>query len=242
MKPLESSDFLHGSSFQRKEIDQLETDFGLFALLKSGQEDGMVYLFDRYSKLVYSTALRVLRDTAAAEDVTQELFMQLWRKPPAIPAGGTSLAGWFVVIARNRAIGTLRKRKDTCSIDDVLMASPYDLFQEAEKNHSLERLRTAMAEFPFEQKRALDMAFFEGLTYEEIAARTGQPLGTVKSRIRKALLTLRETFREKSTPGAPQNDLLRTDVGARRRVDACLPGYCSEVESRYWPLLTRSAH
>ena len=173
-----------------KEYVSAETDFALFARLHRGEEPALACLFDRYSKLVYSTALRVLREPAAAEDITQQLFLQIWRRPPAVPAGGASLAGWFALIARNHAISELRKRRPTCSLDEFSLSSPCDCFKEVELNAMVARLRVFMNELPSEQRATLELAYFEGLTHEEIAARTGQPLGTVKSRIRKALKSL----------------------------------------------------
>jgi RNA polymerase sigma-70 factor (ECF subfamily) len=211
MNSSEDPDFLHTSSISSEGMDPAETDAALFALLERGCGDVLACIFDRYSRLVYSTALRVLHDAAAAEDVMQEVFIQIWQKPPTVPAGSGNLAGWFVLITRNRAIGTLRKRKDTCPIDDVQMASRYDLGKEAEKNYLIERLRTAIAIFPNEQKRALTLAFFEGLTHEEIAARTGDALGTVKSRIRKALCMLRKEFQVETAGSTCTMNSLRTE-------------------------------
>src|ERR1700728_2133190 len=88
-----------------------EDDAALLALVRTGDEPAMATLFDRYSKVVYSVALRVLRDPAAAEDVLQDIFMQIWRKPDSFVSSRGSLAGWLAVIARNRSIDSLRRRK-----------------------------------------------------------------------------------------------------------------------------------
>lgn len=151
----------------------------------------MAALYDRYSGIVYATALRVLGETAAAEDVLQEIFMQLWRNPSAFDSSRGNLAAWLGVIARHRAIDVLRKRRPQTDLEDVVIASSYDLGLEAERNAMVAKVRSGLAEISPEQRRSLEMAFFQGLTHSEIAEKTGEPLGTVKTRIRSALIQLR---------------------------------------------------
>jgi len=172
----------------------VEDDQSLLALVRKGDEQAMAALFDRYSKVVYSVALRVLRDPAAAEDVLQEIFMQVWRNPGSFTSTRGSLGGWLAVVARNRSIDTLRRRRPTDSVDDVVLASSSNIAVEAERNSLMERARSVIATLPGEQRKTLEMAFFDGLTHSEIAEMTGDPLGTVKTRIRSALLTLRKAF------------------------------------------------
>jgi RNA polymerase sigma-70 factor (ECF subfamily) len=172
----------------------VEDDPSLLALVRKGDEQAMASLFDRYSKVVYSVALRVLRDPAAAEDVLQEIFMQVWRNPGSFTSTRGSLGGWLAVVARNRSIDTLRRRRPTDSVDDVVLASSSNIAVEAERNSLMERARSVIATLPGEQRKTLEMAFFDGLTHSEIAELTGDPLGTVKTRIRSALLTLRKAF------------------------------------------------
>jgi RNA polymerase sigma-70 factor, ECF subfamily len=171
-----------------------EDDSSLLALVQSGNEQAMASLFDRYSKLVYSVGLRVLRDPAAAEDVLQEVFMQIWRNPGSFTAARGSLGGWLAIVARNRSIDTLRRRRPSVDVDDVPLASSFNLADEAERNSLMERARGVIVKLPLEQRKTLEMAFFDGLTHSEIAEMTGDPLGTVKTRIRSALLTLRKAF------------------------------------------------
>jgi len=169
-------------------------DATLLALVQRGDEAAMASLFDRYSKVVYSVALRVLRDPASAEDVLQEIFMQVWRNPDSFTATRGSLGGWLAVVSRNRSIDTLRRRKPTDSVDEFALASPYNLADEAERNSLIEKARGVMVSLPMEQRKTLEMAFFDGLTHSEISEMTGDPLGTVKTRIRSALLSLRKAF------------------------------------------------
>jgi RNA polymerase sigma-70 factor (ECF subfamily) len=169
-------------------------DAALLARVQNGDEQAMAALFDRYSKIVYSVALRVLRDTAAAEDVMQEIFMQVWRSPNSFVAAKGSLGGWLSVVSRNRSIDTLRRKRPSEEIKDISLASPFNLAEDSERNLLMERARAAVVLLPAEQRKTLEMAFFDGLTHSEIAELTGDPLGTVKTRIRSALLTLRKAF------------------------------------------------
>lgn len=163
--------------------------------VQNGDEAAMALLFDRYSKVVYSVALRVLRDPAAAEDVLQDIFMQIWRNPDSFIATRGSLGGWLAVVSRNRSIDALRRRRPTEQVDEMALASPYNLADEAERNNMMEKARGVIHLLPTEQRKTLEMAFFDGLTHSEIAEMTGDPLGTVKTRIRSALTTLRKAFK-----------------------------------------------
>jgi RNA polymerase sigma-70 factor, ECF subfamily len=169
-------------------------DAALLALVQRGDESAMASLFDRYSKVVYSVALRVLRDPASAEDVLQEVFMQIWRNPNGFIATRGSLGGWLAVVARNRSIDALRRKRPSEQVDDMTLASNYNLANEAERNSLMEKARGVIRLLPIEQRKTLEMAFFDGLTHSEIAEMTGDPLGTVKTRIRSALTSLRKAF------------------------------------------------
>ncbi|HVG26977.1 MAG TPA: sigma-70 family RNA polymerase sigma factor [Acidobacteriaceae bacterium] len=166
-------------------------DTQLLERVRRGEEPAMAALFDRYSKVVYSVALRVLRDTAAAEDVLQEVFLGIWRRPESFVAARGSLGGWLAVVARNRSIDTLRRKRPSEQVEEISLASPFNLAAEAERNTLMERARIIILRLPPEQRKTLEMAFFDGLTHTEIAEMTGDPLGTVKTRIRSALVTLR---------------------------------------------------
>lgn len=166
----------------------------LLALVGQGDENAMAALFDRYSRLVYSVSLRVLRDPAAAEDVLQEVFMQIWRKPDAVAAGRGTVGAWLAVVSRNRSIDSIRRRKPSDSVDDVILVANYDLAKEAERNFMMDKARVVIGTLPVEQRKTLEMAFFDGLTHTEIAETTGDALGTVKTRIRAALLVLRKAM------------------------------------------------
>ena len=170
-------------------------DAALLLGVQRGDESAMASLFDRYSKVVYSVSLRVLRDPASAEDVLQEIFMQIWRNPDGFIATRGSLGGWLAVVSRNRSIDTLRRKRPSEQVDEMNIASPYNLADEAERNNMMEKARDVIHLLPAEQRKTLEMAFFDGLTHSEIAEMTGDPLGTVKTRIRSALGTLRKAFK-----------------------------------------------
>ncbi len=169
-----------------------EDDGSLLSRVHDGDQQAMVTLFDRHSSVVYAVALRVLRDPSAAEDVMQDTFLRIWRKPPVIETGNASLAGWFAVLARNRAIDQLRRRRHSESPEDVVLLSPVDVAAESEHKLLLDRARTMMHDLPEEQQRVLHLAFFDGLSHSEIAERLQSPLGTIKTRLRRAVLTLRK--------------------------------------------------
>jgi RNA polymerase sigma-70 factor (ECF subfamily) len=169
-------------------------DADLLSRVQHGEEQAMAVLFDRYSRLVYSVALRVLRDPSAAEDVMQEILMQIWRNPNSFVAARGSLGGWLSVVARNRSIDSLRRKRPSEQVEEMNLASPCNLADDAERSLLMERARRVVVLLPAEQRKTLEMAFFDGLTHSEIAEMTGDPLGTVKTRIRSALITLRKAF------------------------------------------------
>lgn len=170
------------------------SDVSLVWALRSGDESAMAVLYDRYSSLVYAVALRVLGDTGAAEDVLQEVFMQLWRNPAAFDSSRGNLGAWLGVITRNRAIDGLRKRRPETDIADVIVSVEPDMASGAERARAMVKVRSALGHMPGAQRSALEMAYFEGLTHTEIAAKTGEPLGTIKTRIRTGLQALRRVF------------------------------------------------
>jgi RNA polymerase sigma-70 factor, ECF subfamily len=170
----------------------LEQDVQLLARVRRGDEQAMAAIYDRYSKVVYSVALRVLRDPASAEDVLQYVFLGLLRHPENFISNRGSLGGWLAVVARNRSIDTLRRKRPSEQVENVYLASSFDLASEAERNVMMQRARAVILRLPLEQRKTLEMAYFDGLTHSEIAEITGDPLGTVKTRIRSALLSLRK--------------------------------------------------
>jgi RNA polymerase sigma-70 factor (ECF subfamily) len=144
--------------------------------------------------MVYSIALRVLRDPGHSEDIMQDVFFKIWSEPNRFVAGRGSLGAWLAVVTRHRAIDILRRRKPVDTYEDVVLPSQTNLASEVERNAILEKVRGVVAGLPPEQQMLVELAFFEGLSHTEICARTGDPLGTVKTRIRSLLIHLRKAF------------------------------------------------
>jgi RNA polymerase sigma-70 factor, ECF subfamily len=166
----------------------------LVARIHAGDEQAMAAVYDVYSGVVYSVAFRVLQNATEAEDVLQDVFLQLWRNPSAFDSARGQLAPWLAAIARNRSIDLLRRRKPEDDISDYVIAAgpPHD--QAVNSELMISRVRSTIDKMPAEQRKLLEMAYFEGLTHSEISARTGEPLGTVKTRIRSGLMLLRKQF------------------------------------------------
>jgi RNA polymerase sigma-70 factor, ECF subfamily len=185
MEPIDNS--------SARRIDAAD-DMRLVARVRAGDQQALSELYDRYSRLVYSVAMRILQDTGAAEDLLQDVFLQLWRKPDAFDSSRGSLAAWLAVIARHRSIDRLRQRRPETDIEDCVIASSTDLGNETERSLVIEKVRVVMNEMGPDQRTAMEMAFFQGLTHTEIAEKTGEPLGTIKTRIRSGLQMLRARF------------------------------------------------
>ena len=179
---------------QSPEGQGVAPDLAMVTALKAGDQSAVAQLYDRYSSVVYAVALRVLGDTGAAVDVLQEVFLQLWRNPAAFDAARGTLGSWLAVIARHRAIDFLRKRKPETDLEDVIVSVSPDLAREADRSRTAEKVRGVIGAMPPPQRSALEMAYFEGLSHSEIAGKTGEPLGTIKTRIRSGLMTLRKAF------------------------------------------------
>jgi len=170
--------------------------------------DALSSLYDRYSRLVFSVAIKILTNQEAAEEVTQDVFVQIWHKAHTYDAGQGKLITWITRIARNRAIDQYRRvsvRPEGSSVswedccddrsdeEDGIEAGLID-------SHQRRRLQEAIQGLPDDQREALSLAFFRGLTHQEIANELGLPLGTVKTRIRLALLKLRSIISGELAP------------------------------------------
>lgn len=198
-----------GSRFTRSstilEMSQLD-DHVLIRLVAEAHTEALSELYDRYSRLVYSLALHILRDPASAEEVTQDVFFRIWEKAETYRVEQARVSTWLTSIARNRSIDLLRRREirpegHSQAWEDLPPGAipvanghaPEDL---AERNLQAQRVRAAMADLPPEQRQALTLAFFNGLSHSEIAEALGEPLGTVKTRIRMAMQKLRASLGE----------------------------------------------
>lgn len=179
-------------------------DSVLVERMVAGDEGALAALYDRYSGMLFAMLVRTLRDPQAAEEILQDLFLQLWRGAARFDATRGSLPAWLMVIGRNRALSRLRTREHREIPEDIeafpanAVPSSVNLEDDAERSLLMEKLRTAMATLPAEQREAVELAYFEGMTQTEIAARTGSPLGTVKSRVRSAMQSLKQAFDERT--------------------------------------------
>lgn len=176
------------------------SDAELYQALKAGQKSALGSLYDRYGKLVYRLAFKILNNAQEAEDLTQEIFVSLWRSPSYNPARG-SLGGFLTTLTRSRAIDKLRSRStsskflarwsQTLSAD--LTNTPFEQAAFAERS---QQVRNALTLLSPEQRQVLELLYYEGLSQSEIAQRLEIPLGTVKTRSRLGLLKLRQALAE----------------------------------------------
>jgi RNA polymerase sigma-70 factor (ECF subfamily) len=175
-------------------------DQAALARIGRGDTAALAELYDRHGRPIYSLALRILQDQGDAEDVVQEVFAQAWRQASRYDQSRGQVGAWLLTLARSRAIDRLRARRarpeplaDARAADGLVdQAVPADaLLVSAEQ---VARVRAALDQLPLLQRIAIELAYYEGLTHTEIANRLEQPLGTVKTRIRTAMLKLRESL------------------------------------------------
>ena len=171
----------------------------------AGDAGGLGALYDRHGRSVYSLALRILGDEGDAEEVTQDVFAQAWRRASQYDQARGTVAAWLLVMARTRAIDRFRARRvrpegrvhedDGLTLQQLPATSP-DAISEMMTAERGQRVRRALEALPFLQRVAIELAYFEGLSQREIAERLEQPLGTVKTRMRLGLLKLRDALVE----------------------------------------------
>ena len=183
--------------------DRQPEDGELIRRMARGDKLACAELYDRFSRPLYSVALRILNDQSEAEDVMQDVFLALWEKAVSFDLSRGSAFGWAITLTRNRAIDRLRTRRRRSTllnesfVEDLPgghSASDPDSSDDLIFKEKTVAVRAALSTLPREQVRALELAFFSGLTQQEIAARLSEPLGTVKARIRRGLLKLRDTL------------------------------------------------
>lgn len=175
-------------------------DRAALARMAQGDASGLAAFYDRYARAVYSLALRILGNQGDAEDIVQEVFSQAWRQAARYDPTKGAAAAWLLMLARSRSIDRLRAIRVRPA--EVVEDGPTDVNQivyggpapDAQVMSSDEqaRVRLALERLPLLQRAALELAYYEGLTHVEIAARLEEPLGTVKTRIRNGLVRLRE--------------------------------------------------
>lgn len=168
-----------------------------------GDEAALAILYDRWGTLVHSVAVQLLDDLDDAAEVVEEVFWQVWRQPECYQEDRSAVSTWLVMITRSRALDrrrsrTRRRQRETEFPEgeariyvDSAFADPLDGAEAAERR---EIVALAMGALPAEQRHAIELAYFRGMSQSEIAVHTGQPLGTVKTRVRLAFQKLRESL------------------------------------------------
>ena len=177
-----------------------QADQAALERMARGDQHALGELYDRHARLVFSLALRILQVRADAEDIVQEVFAQVWRQSGRYDPRRGAVAAWMLTLTRSRAIDRLRARRarpetmtepgDTERVPDA--GVPPDL--ELLSAEQVERLRRALDQLPDAQRQALELAYYEGLSHTEVADRLAEPLGTIKTRIRQAVIKLREAL------------------------------------------------
>ena len=163
----------------------------------AGDQSALAALYDESSSLVCALAMRLLGDMADAEEVTLDVYTQVWRTAATYSQARGSVVSWLVTLARSRAIDRLRSRANRAQREQPILeftdfeAATVSPEQQIVFSQRSQRVRAAMATLAPEQSEALQLAFFSGLSHSELAQRLGQPLGTVKSRIRSGMMKLR---------------------------------------------------
>jgi RNA polymerase sigma-70 factor (ECF subfamily) len=175
------------------------SDSDLLHAVSRGDETALAAIYDRYRLILFGLILRILHDRQEAEDVLQEAFLQVWRRAADFDESRGRVFTWLVTIARSRALDRLRASGARARLTDQAAQAPADQVgdaaEDALKSETGTIVRQALAELPEEQRRALLLAYFEGLTQSEIAVRLDEPLGTIKTRMRSGLIKLRELLR-----------------------------------------------
>lgn len=169
-----------------------------------GEASAVAVLYDRHARAIYSLALRIVGDEGDAEDLVQVVFAQAWQRAGAYDDARGSVAAWLLTMTRSRAIDRVRARRSRPSAQGALdveaagdlPAASTGLVDQLVADEEARRVRTALEALPFIQRVAIELAYYEGLSQREIAERLEQPLGTIKTRMRAALMRLRDALTE----------------------------------------------
>jgi RNA polymerase sigma-70 factor, ECF subfamily len=200
--PVVPATFTEGAGVARHSMDHGTTDMtdeSLMGEIARGHVDSFTEFYDRHSGPLFSVAFHILRDEREAEDVLQEAMVALWERAARYDSSLGKPVSWAVTMTRNRAIDRLRGLKRRPQATAVELEEPDAVSDEADSatarmmsRESAQSLRRALGQLPEDQRRAIELAFFGGLTHVEIAEATATPLGTVKARIRRGMLQLRD--------------------------------------------------
>jgi RNA polymerase sigma-70 factor (ECF subfamily) len=193
-----------------------QSEAELMRQVAAGEIGGLETIYDRYHAIAYAVALRITTEVGLAEDVVQDSFLGLWRNAARYAEDKGSVKGWLLAIVRHRAIDSMRRRRNGVAIADeteeplpTALTLP-DIWPEVAGRLDAEQIRLALRMLPVAQREAIEMAYFDGLTQREIASKTGAPLGTVKSRMRLGLVSMRREL----TGSGDESDGMGSPLGA----------------------------
>jgi RNA polymerase sigma-70 factor, ECF subfamily len=183
----------------------LEAEIELLHRIGAGDLRSFEELYRRFGGILFATIIRILNQQEAAEDVLQEVFLQIWEKAPLYDSARGKPLTWVVTLARNKAIDRLRSTQRSHRLHSEVEreAQAFEPFEEKSSVDALEAVekgklvRDAMRKLSKNQREVIALAFFSGLTQTEIASRLGEPLGTVKARIRRGMMRLREVLKRR---------------------------------------------
>jgi RNA polymerase sigma-70 factor, ECF subfamily len=197
--------------------DDRAADARLAERIRAGDQEALGELYDRYASIALAVALRVVADREEAEDLVHDAFVAVWRKIGRFDPGRGSLRAWLMTVVRNRAIDRVRARRPRIDIDDadersLLRTGPNPTWEAALGSASAAELRAAMASLPHEQRTAVELAYFEGYTYREVAEITGVPSGTAHGRMRLALAKLRDALGRSAAAPLPTDTRLEEEM------------------------------
>jgi RNA polymerase sigma-70 factor (ECF subfamily) len=188
--------------YEAKPVNQPETqdrDVELLRQIASGDRGAFAEFYDRHSTLMFSVATKILNDTNEAEDVLQEAFLQIWEKAAKFDPQLGRASSWAAIMVRNKAIDRIRSSQrrtrlaEEAGTAQAIAGEAADTVNDTLHGHEQAKIiQTAIVELPQEQRQAIELAYFSGLTQDEISKKLNTPLGTIKARIRRGLLKLRD--------------------------------------------------
>ncbi|MCO7218700.1 sigma-70 family RNA polymerase sigma factor [Klenkia sp. PcliD-1-E] len=185
-----------------RRADDAAADAELVRRLQAGDRGAVDDFYERFRRPAFALARRVLADDVLAEDVLQDVFLAVWKDPGAFDTARGSVASWLLAMVHHKAVDAVRReeshrRRQTRAEDDLRMSEPVarrDVEDEAAERVVSERVRSALQSLPAPQREALTLAYYGGYTQREVAALTGTPLGTVKTRMLAGMRRLKETL------------------------------------------------
>jgi RNA polymerase sigma factor (sigma-70 family) len=187
-------------------------DVDVMRRIRDGDRSAVDDLYDRFRRPAFALARRILGDDALAEDVLQEVFLSVWRDPAAFDRGRGSVASWLLAVVHHKAVDTVRReesqrRRQAMAEDDMALDAPMatrDVEEEAWSRVLAEKVRTALGMLSPSQREALTLAYYGGYTQREVAALTGAPLGTVKTRMLSGMRRLKQELGDDASVDGPR--------------------------------------